>query len=375
MKIAIDARMYGTKQFSGIGTYIQRLTDEIFQLDQENQYIMFMREPAFSKFKVPNERVKKVLVKSRHYSYDEQFKLPFEFMKEKFDLIHYPHFNSPILYPKKSVCTIHDITPLFFPGHKMKSIVRRIGYKAVFSGTLRKAKHVIAVSNSTKLDIVKHLNIKSKKISVVYEGVDESFRKIDDYGIINKTKKQFGITKPYLFYVGVWRSHKNIEGLVKAFDLLKKKYKLDYQLVLGGREDLHYTKVREIINCSPFKQDIITTGYVQKSELPILYNAAELFVLPSFIEGFGLICIEAQACGTPVVSTNTSSMPEVLGDSALFFDPKDENEMADKIHQILSNQNLKQKLITKGFYNVTRFSWKKCALETLRIYKQIHGNT
>lgn len=371
MRIAIDCRMYGNEKFTGIGTYIQRLTDELFKLDAENEYILFITEPEFSKFTPPNDRVKKVLVTSPHYSYAEQFKLPFEFAKEKFDLIHYPHFNSPILFPKKSICTIHDITPLFFPGHKMKSIVRRLAYRLVFKATLAKARKVITISQSTKRDLVKYLRVNPKKIEVIYEGVDETFKPIENSAIITNTKERLNITKPFIFFVGVWRGHKNIEALVRAFNILKEKYKIPHQLVIGGRADLHYTKIQETIDQSPFQNDIITPGYISDSDLPILYASAEAFVLPSFIEGFGLIAIEAQACGCPVVSTNTTSMPEVLADSAEFFDPNNVEQMAEQIYKVISNADLRKKLIAKGFENVKRFSWKKCAGQTLAAYKSI----
>jgi glycosyltransferase involved in cell wall biosynthesis len=371
MKIAIDARMYGNEKFSGIGTYIKRLTDELFKLDRENEYLMFMIEPEFSKFVEPTSHVRKIKVTSPHYTYTEQFKLPREFASEKFDLIHYPHFNSPILFGKKSICTIHDITPLFFPGHKMKSIIRRLGYKLVFKSTLRKASKIIAVSESTKAGIIEHFRINPDKIIVTYEGVDERFKPIANNDIITSTKARLNLTKPFIFFVGVWRSHKNIENLVAAFNILKKRYNIPHQLVLAGREDLHYTKVREKIEASTFKNDIITLGYISDSDLPILYNAADAFVVPSFIEGFGLIAIEAQNCGCPVVSTNTSSMPEVLNDSALFFDPNNAEQMAEQIHDVISNADLRKNLIEKGFKNIKRFSWRKCAEQTLSIYNSL----
>jgi len=371
MKIAIDARMYGNEQCTGIGTYIQKLTDALFEIDEKNEYIMFMREPEYSKFTPPNSRVKKVLVKPRWYSYGEQFILPFAFAKEKFDLIHYPHFNSPILFPKKSVCTIHDVTPLTFPGHRMNSIIRRLGYKAVFQSTVRKAKRIIAVSESTKKGILDFFHLPEKKIKITYEGVDDRFRIIEKNDIINTVKNKFGITQPYIFYIGVWRSHKNLETLVKSFNILKKKYNLPHQLVLGGREDLHYTKVREKIDKSEFKNDIITTGFISDQDLPAIYNGATLFALPSFIEGFGIIAVEAQSCGCPVVSSNTTSMPEVLADSALFFDPNNAEEMAKQMYKVISDEKVRENLIAKGLKNVQRFSWKKCAEETLKIYNEI----
>jgi glycosyltransferase involved in cell wall biosynthesis len=370
MKIAIDARMYGAEECTGIGTYIKNLTDNLFQLDAETEYVLFLREPAFSKFKEPNSRVKKIKVAARWYTYAEQTILPFQFAKEKFDLIHYPHFNSPIFFPKKSVCTIHDLTPLSFPGHKMNSLIRRLGYKAVFNATVRKAAEIIAVSESTKRGIIEHFHLQPEKISVIYEGVDERFKIIENCDIINAIKNRFNITRPFIFFVGVWRSHKNIENLIRAFNLLKSRDKIEHQLVLAGREDLHQTAVRAAINDSPYKNDILTPGYIKDDELPLLYNAADAFVLPSFIEGFGLIAIEAQACGCPVVSTNTASMPEVLADSALFFNPADCEEMAARIFQVLTDSALKQKLIQKGIENIKRFNWRKCSAETLKIYQE-----
>lgn len=371
MKIAIDARMYGNEECTGIGAYIKNLTDKLFEIDKNNEYVLFLREPAFSKFNEPSEGVKKIKVTPRWYSYAEQFILPLQFAREKFDLIHYPHFNSPILFPKKSVCTIHDITPLFFPGHKMNFFLRRLAYRTAFTSTLHKASKIIAVSRSTKNALLQHFHLNPEKIAIIYEGVDEHFKIIDNYGIINEIKNRFNITKPFIFFLGVWRGHKNIENLIKSFNSLKDKYKIEHQLVLGGREDLHYTNVRAAINDSPYKNDIITPGYIKDDELPHLYNAADAFALPSFIEGFGLIAIEAQSCGCPVVSTNTTSMPEVLADSALFFEPNNCDEMAEKIFQVLTDRALKQSLIEKGLKNVKRFSWQRCAKETLEVYKSI----
>jgi len=371
MRIAIDARMYGNEQCTGIGTYIERLTNELFKVDQKNEYLLFLREAAFNHFNPPHDGVKKALVHSPWYSYDEQLRLPFEFAKHKFDLIHYPHFNSPVFYFKKSVCTIHDITPLFFPGHKMDSWFRKTAHQLVFRATIAKAKKVIAVSESTKAGIVEFFGVNPDKIAVTYEGVDERFRNVQNSGIIREIKERFGITKPYLFYVGVWRNHKNIETLVRAFNILKEKYKIEHQLVLGGREDLHYTKVRQEIEASPYKQDIITTGYIADNELPVLYNQADCFVIPSFIEGFGLIAIESQSCGCPVIASNTSSLPEVLNDSALFFDPHKADELAQQIYNLLHNTELRKSIIAKGTNNIQRFSWRKCARQTLEIYNSL----
>ena len=371
MIIAIDARMYGAEQTTGIGQYIKQLTNHLFKIDPENQYIMFLRSPEFDCYEPPAPNVKKIRVTPRWYTYAEQFKLPFEFRQAKFDLIHYPHFNSPILYHPKSICTIHDITPLFFPGHRMKSIIRRLGYKKVFTGTLKNASHIITVSNSTKQGLVKHLNIPETKIKITYEGVDERFRIISDYGIINQTKARYRITRPFIFSAGVWRNHKNLEGLIAAFEILKQKYQIPHQLVIAGQEDPSYPNIRRAIDASPNKNDIITPGFIPATELPILYNGAELLAFPSFIEGFGLIAIEAQTCGCPVAASNITSLPEILGDSAVLFNPHDSSDIAAKIYQIISNQTIKTTLTQKGLINSQLFSWYTCARQTLDVYHSI----
>lgn len=369
MIIGIDSRMYGSAQ-TGIGNYIKNVTDHLFEIDQENQYVLFLREPQFSEFNLKYPNVKKVKVTPRWYSYGEQIKLPFELKKEKIDLLHFPHFNSPILYFKPSVVTIHDVTPYHFPGHRMSSLARRVGFRLVFKNSVSRAKKVITVSESTKHDVIKYFNVPKDKITVTYLGVKPDFHVIKDYGIIKKVKAKYGINKPFIFYVGVWRNHKNLPGLIHAFHILKTKYKLNYQLVIGGNEDPHYPEVRQTWEKLDLEKDIIRPGFISNEELPIFYNAADQYVIPSFIEGFGLIGIEAMACGTPVVSSNTSSLPEVLENAAHYFDPKNHNEMAEKMYQVITNQELKQNLVEKGFQQVEKYSWQKCAKKTLNVYKE-----
>jgi glycosyltransferase involved in cell wall biosynthesis len=370
MIIGIDARMYGAAQCSGIGHYIEQLTKNLFEIDKKNQYVLFLREPVFSQFKEPTDRVKKIKVTPRWYSYGEQLLLPFQLMGHNLDLIHYPHFNSPILFAKKSVCTIHDLTPFQFDGHKMKSSWRKRAHRLVFGQTIKRARHILCVSDFTKDEIIRQFKINSNKLTTTHLGVDERFRLLEKNGIIESVKTKYKITAPFIFFIGAWRNHKNLEGLISAFEILKNKYKIPHQLVLGGQEFSEYPNIRQKINSSAFKNNIVTPGFIAPEDLPMIYNAADAFVLPSFAEGFGLIAIEAQACGCPVAASNISSLPEVLNDSALFFDPKNFNEMAEQIHSIISNNDLKNNLIAKGLENVKRFSWKKCAEATLEVYER-----
>ncbi len=414
--IAIDARMYGAGQ-TGIGNYIYHLMKYLFEIDKKNNYLIFLLPEEYDKFELPNKRVKKIKVTAKWYSWREQIIFPFEILKHKINLIHFPHFNSPILYHLiapflkiKTVTTIHDLTPYYFPGHKMNSWLRRKSFKLVFSAAVKKSSRVIAVSEYTKEDIVKIFLVGARKknplsggarggfstdlthsqpppergmidkIAVIYEGVDKQFRVIKDYGKINvvvgtqnfaSIKNKYKITKPFIFYTGVWRNHKNLVGLIKAFNLIINKYYLDCQLVLGGKEDPYYPEVRQTWKKLNLDNKIIRAGFISQEELPLFYNAADIFVIPSFREGFGLIGLEAMACGTPVVSSNKTCLPEVLGGAAIYFNPDNHQEMAEKIAKVIQDKNLKNDLIQKGFNQIEKYDWRKMAEETMEIYERI----
>lgn len=370
MKIGIDARMYGVEATTGIGAYIKNLTDQLFLIDEKNEYFLFMLEPAFSQFQPPNNRIKKILVKSHWYTLREQIELPMILLKSKLDLVHFPHFNVPLFYPKNFIVTIHDITPKFFPGPKAKkSLIRRLGYQLIFKSGIKRAKKIIVNSNHTKQNLIKHFKIQENKINVTYLGVDEQFKVIEDKSLIDNIKNKYKISKPFIFYIGVWRDHKNLPNLVKAFNLIKESYGIDCQLVLAGKPDSNYPEIQEEINNSKFRFDIINPGFIEQKELILFYNAAELFVLPSFCEGFGLVALESLACGTPVIASNSTSLPEILGKSSLYFDPNQPSQIAQLINSILTDQNLYQNLKNLGLNQIKKYNWRECSTKTLNVYE------
>jgi glycosyltransferase involved in cell wall biosynthesis len=285
--------------------------------------------------------------------------------------MHFPHFNAPIFYNKKRLVTIHDIIPKFFPGHKQKSWLRKKAYELTITTNLKKSAKIIADSQATKQDLINHFNISENKIAVINLGIEKHFKKIENYAKIKELKDKYQITKPFIFFISVWRNHKNFEGLIHAFEILKNKSNFDYQLVLGGQEDPNYPYIRQTINDSPYKNDIIASGFIADEELPLFYNAAELVAIPSFYEGFGLIGLEAMACGTPVISSSVTSLPEINGDAALYFNPKNTEQMAEKIYSVLTNSELKNQLIAKGYQQIKKYSWQKCAQKTLNLYNEI----
>lgn len=372
MRIGIDARMYGPEATTGIGVYIKNLTDHLFLIDQKNEYVLFMLDPAYSQFQPPNPRIKKVKVDCPWYSWSEQQSLPGILLKHKLDLVHFPHFNVPIFYPKKFVVTIHDITPKFFPGPQVKkSLIRKLGYQIVFRTALKRAEKIITVSDHTKKNLDKFFNAPANKIQTIHIGFNSDLKPITEQNVIQDLKNKYQITKPFIFYVGVWRDHKNLPGLINAFNILKSEYRLDYQLVLAGKQDPKYPEIKQTIANSPFESDIILPGYVSDSELPLFYNAAKLFVLPSFCEGFGLVALESMACHTPVIGSKTTSLPEILEDAALYFDPKNPKEIAGIINKVLTDDNLYQNLQKQGLEQIKKYSWQDCAKKTLMIYSRI----
>jgi glycosyltransferase involved in cell wall biosynthesis len=368
--IGIDARMYGYAQ-TGIGSYILHLLEFLSENDQINNYVIFLMPEEYDTFAIKNERMRKVKVNCKWYGWKEQLLFPFLLYKENLSLMHFTHFNSPIIYFRKSVITIHDITPCFFPGHKMKSPLRRAAFRLVFFASVKKAQRIIAVSESTKNDIVRYFKISPKKIEVIYEGVDKQFRIIEDKKIIEGLKEKYKLKKPFLFYTGVWRNHKNLVGLIKAFKLVREKYKLDITLVLGGKEDPFYPEVRQTWEELGLGREIIPVGFIDQEELPIFYNAACAFVIPSFYEGFGLIGLEAFACGVPVISSDRTSLPEILGRGAIYFNPDDPEDMAKQISMVITQKKLYNELKDKGLLQIKKYSWDEMGKRIFDLYKKI----
>jgi glycosyltransferase involved in cell wall biosynthesis len=365
MRIVIDARMYGG---FGIGRYNRNLIANLQKIDSSNEYFILLRKEDFEKEKY-TKNFTKVLADFHWYGLAEQVKLPQLIKSLRPDLVHFPHFNIPILYNGPFVVTIHDLIHQHFQldsattHGKAVYYVKKKGYELSFSTALKKSKKIITVSDYVKSCLTKEWQVEESKIAKTYEGVDDSF--IQNLNRINskKTLDKFRITKPYLFYVGNAHPHKNVERLIEAFLEVKKAHS-DLQLVLSGKDDFFWERVeRQYKN-----EDIKFTGYVDDLELTSLYREASAYVIPSLEEGFGIPLLEAMICKTPVVCSNAASLPEVAGEAAVYFDPKNILDMAEKITNVLDDKRLSAELIRKGLNRVKDFSWEKCAQETLDIY-------
>jgi len=374
MKIGIDCRLY-SPNYTGIGRYVYEMVKHLIELDQTNRYVLFFNQKEFDSFQVPNERWEKRLVNIPHYSFAEQWKFYRVLEDEKLDLMHFPHFNAPILYRRPFVVTIHDLTLHYYPYKEyspkwsLKKGLQILFYRFLVGQIVRNSRQIIAVSENTKRDILKEYSLPAGKITTIYEGVPDHFQKSDQEQI-SAVRQKFQISKPYLLYTGVWRSHKNLLNLLKAFKILIDQGQ-NIQLVFTGKKDPIYPEIPRLIQELRLEGRVVLTGFVSDAELIDLMSGAEVYIFPSLYEGFGLPPLEAMQLGVPVACSNTSSLPEVCGDAAVFFDPRNPEEMAEKIGILLKNPELQQEFIKKGEQNLKRFSWKRMTAQILDIYNKV----
>jgi glycosyltransferase involved in cell wall biosynthesis len=377
MRIGIDARFYGPRG-KGLGRYTEKLIKNLEKVDRKNQYVIFLRQENLDEYIPENGNFKKVVADLKWYSLDEQLKMPKLIKEHKIDLMHFPHFNVPVLYRGDFIVTIHDLILLRFPTKRATTLgpllykFKYLAYKLAINSAVRRAKKVITVSEFTKSDLVNYFKIKSDKVEVTYEacdGVESGQLSIPEAGFLEKNK----INKPYILYVGNAYPHKNLEGLIDAYKNFKEKNGYTHQLVLIGKEDYFYRRLKQDAYSTGLLYDnsVVFFGFASQKDLAYLYSRASLYVFPSFIEGFGLPGLEAMSFNLPVISSNTSSLPEILGRAAIYFDPRDRKDMVLKIEKVLNDKDLQVEMKRRGHEQVRKFNWTRCALETLQVYESV----
>ena len=295
----------------------------------------------------------------------------------KLYLSHWDLFWTPGTFPLpircKIVGTVHDLTTIIYPEFHKRNVIRH--HDKIFHYFKKKASLIIAVSENTKIDVMKYLNVPEKKIRVIYHGVEKEFQKIDDGEYLKHRLRGIGIDYPYIFYLGTLEPRKNVERLIEAFIQLKKRNQINEKLVISGIKGWGHQSIFDKVASSGIEKEIIFTGFVPNEFLPFLYNGASAFVYPSLYEGFGLPVLEAMACGVPVVTSNVSSLPEVAGDAAILLNPYSVDELADGIWRILSDEDLRNSCITKGIERAKSFTWERCAMETLKAFNEVYDGS
>jgi glycosyltransferase involved in cell wall biosynthesis len=336
--------------------------------DQENQYTVFLGDRRFPPN--PGLTLRTSWLPTTHPLVRigwEQLVQPFVLWQEKIDLLHSLAFVTPLLSPCPSVITIYDLSFLIFPQGFKHS--KRLYLTLLTRLSARKARRIITISESTKRDTVRLLGASSNKVDVVYCGVDKAFRPLPEREIASFRQKR-GLPERIILFVGTIEPRKNVARLVEAYSRARDG---QVKLVIGGARGWLYKEVFARVEELDLRGDVLFPGYISPDELPLWYNAAELFVYPSLYEGFGLPPLEAMACGTPVITSNVSSLPEVVGEAGLTVDPMNSKGLAEAINQVLGDGALRQSMRERGLARASRFSWAKASRETVEVYRRALG--
>ena len=368
MKIAIHAADLDHDRIDGTRVYLFNMLKNFGKLDKKNEFSIYHQDEFNANLTPPtfaNYLIKKLAFPVRW----TQTRFAWQLFCDKPKVLWMPVHNVPIFRRKKLkvVVTIHDLAFKIFPQYFPKKDLDKLNRLSDLA--IKNADHVIAVSAATKNDILKfYPEISSEKVTVVYHGYDmELFSEKISLAQAEKTLKTYNlIPNSYLLYVGAIQPRKNLNVLIEAFEKIKEK-KSELKLVIAGAPAWQYECVLGKIAKSKFKDDIIVTGTIAFDQLPALYQNAQAFIFPSLYEGFGIPVLEAMASGTPVILANNSSLPEVAGDSALYFDTSSPDELAACIENVSSDELLRNNMIEKGLKRSENFSWEKCAQETLDI--------
>ena len=374
MKIGIDARLFNQ---TGVGRYTSNLIENLLKIEKNNNYVLFVRNEDFDqvKLKIKNltrstssgQELKIIRVDIPWHSIKEQVYFSQILNNENLDLVHFPYFSVPISYNRPFIVTIHDLIIHHFPTGKASThpsfiyMLKILGYKYVISRACKNAKKIIAVSKATKDEIVDHLKIPEDKISVIYEAADQQISNPKSQ-IANKS-----INTKYFLYVGNVYPHKNVEKLINAFEILLQ-YFPNAELIFAGKEDYFYKRLKNFVKKLGHEKNIKFSGYVPDEELSNLYKNAVALVVPSLMEGFGLPPLEAMSNMCLVLASDIKALKEICGEDALYFDPYDENDMAEKMKAAYLGE-FDREIIERGFERSKEFSWRKMAKETLKIYK------
>jgi glycosyltransferase involved in cell wall biosynthesis len=342
------------------------LTEAVTAQAPEHKYLLILPPDGAGLINATN--AEKIFPQLKYYSVREQVELPGILSRHKIDLLHSPHFLLPLVRPCPAVATIHDVIYLACP-QDLPSRTGRLYYRAMMHACSRMATRIITDSEHSKTEIVRYLRADPAKIDVIYPGVDPAFHPITDAARHQAVRSKYGIAGDYILCVGIYKPRKNHAGLLRAFQLLRQRNQRA-QLVVAGPMAEGEATLRRLARELGIGDDVVFTGFVEDDELRVLYSAARVYVCPSLYEGFGFTVLEAMACGAPVVCSQSTSLPEVGGKAALYFDPHKPEDMASQSLCVFTDHSLRDSLIEQGRQNVQRFRWADTATQTLAVYRQ-----
>ena len=374
MRIGINTLFMIPGLVGGSETYLRNLLSKLASIDSDNEYVLFTNTENSGSFNLEKANFLEVRcpIPARFRPARilwEQFILPIQCRRHKIDLLHSPGYVSPIVLPCPSVVSIHDMNYFFFPDDWSRLAL--LALKILVPLSARSSSQVIAVSQSSKKHIVKILKISEDKVNVTHNGVEKIFHPHHTRPDILKIKNRMGIKGSFILSVAFSHPHKNLGRLLQAYYILRKDRGVTHQLLLTGSPGRDHLELVRKVRKLGIDQEVIFTGYLPGHQLPLVYQAADLFVFPSLYEGFGLPILESMACGTPVVSSNAASLPEVVGKAGILVDPYDIDEMAEAMYRVLSDKSVAEDLTKRGLEQSKKFSWTETARKTLAIYEKV----
>jgi glycosyltransferase involved in cell wall biosynthesis len=361
MRIGIDASRAFLENRTGIEEYSHQVIKNLRNFLKEEKIFLYVRKNQVVDFELPSNWEVRIINYARFWT---QFGLSLEMFLRPVDVLFVPAHTVPIIHPKKTIVTIHGLEYEFCP--EAYSFFERIYMRLTIKKSCQWASEIISVSENTKKDLINLYHVSEEKIKVVYEGYDRetrNFKLISNDKISKSNTKYKILDTKYILFVGRIEERKNIINIIKAFEILKEKYKISHKLVLAGKPGFGFQKIQRKIQDTKYIDQIILTGFVADEEKWELLKKTDAFVFPTQYEGFGIPVLEAQSVGCPVVASNNSSIPEVAGKGAFLVDPLSPEDIAERIFEIISNKELKDDIIQKGLKNTERFGWEKCAKE------------
>tara|TARA_B100000315_G_scaffold179848_1_gene168674 strand:- start:837 stop:1955 length:1119 start_codon:yes stop_codon:yes gene_type:complete len=372
MKLGFDARCLIGQQ-TGVGRYLSNLVSNmLITEDRKNDYILYVSDSDNNQMFKHNSSILMKELKSPTLLW-KHIRLPISLAIDKVDLVHSPSYTAPLMTSCKSVVTIHDVIYANHPEWCSKRQYLR--FKHLVRIAAKYSDAVIVDSNATRREVLHLTEVPEHKIHVIYLAADSIYHPIKDENKYEYLQDKYKFKGNYVLFVGSIHPRRNIHRFLKAFSILKKEKQIPHKILLTGLVLDYNKELGNLIESLNLIDCVKQLGFIPDEDLIGLYSFADLFIYPSLYEGFGLPVIEAMACGTPVITSNISSLPEVSGDAAVLVDPYNIQEMAEAMGNILSSSTLREKLIEKGFERVKHFHWEKTAKETLNVYNQVLKNT
>ena len=363
MRIGFDARAI---RYRGIGTYSRNLLLHFARADVE--FVVFCQDdeksviPPAESFTLVSANMDP-LSPAGHKAFQTLVK------KSGVDLLHVPSPWAPTPVPVPLVATIHDVTPVLYP--RSVGLMMRMRYKRQLARTVEEASRIITVSKISFSALSAYSRVNPAKVRVIHNGVSKEFHREGDEAVLAATRKRYSLPQRFAFWVGDFRPEKNLEFLIKAWSRVQKRLVDPLPLVLAGAQTGQFRKIRKAVEAAGMSECVLFPGFIRADDLVAVYSAATLFVFPSLYEGFGLPPLEAMACGTPCIVSNSSSLPEVTGSAALLFNPTSLEGLEDCVVRLLTDQTLYEELQREGLRQSALFSWDRAARETLAVYRGV----